>query len=319
MSAKDIVMITSSELAKNGGIATITALFSHKANVPLYDLATSSNLPVSLSDFKTILFSGFDSSFVGLARYLKSIGKKIAVWWHFSCASEVDKDIGNAWRALLPLLKDHSIDLFITCKKDVDKIIHSFFGIKTFFVMNNITDSSHRDLPKEGLGIYSGSSNYWIKNLYSNLYACLMTDLPVDIIPYDSSLKDIVQNLGREHQVTGLSSHIEYEKFQNRMASRELVSYVTFSECSPLIPLEALNNGVICLTGNNHSYFSEDEKLRSFLVVSRPDDPMTVYHSITCALNHKFEILERYSDWKTAYDRKQECNFNDFFTLLASL
>lgn len=319
MYAKDIAIVTSGALAKNGGIITISEVFAHKANIPLYDLATNPAVPVLLNDFQTILFSGFDESFVELTRYLKSIGKKIAVWWHFSCACEVDNDIGKAWRALLPLLKDHSIDLFISSKKDVDRIIHNFFGIPTFFVMNNITDTSRRNLPKEGLGIYSGSSNYWIKNLYSNLYACLMTKLHVDIIPYDSSLQGIVQNLGMEQYVTGLSERIDYEDFQSRLASRELVSYVTFSECAPLIPLEALNNGVICITGNNHSYFCEDERLRSMLVVSKPDDPMSIYRSINYALMHKFEIMERYAEWKSSYDRTQQYNFIRLFELISSL
>lgn len=318
MSTKDLAVVTSSTLAKNGGIQTITRSYFSPI-CPIFDLSSADFNQNQLNNFKTIIFSGFDHTFVQLARHLKSIGTKLAVFWHFSGACEVDSDVGNAWRSLLPFLTDRSIDLFITCKKGFDKVITTLFNIPAFFIMNNVLESSFRDIPKNGLGIYSGSSNYWVKNLYANLYACLMVGLPIDIVPYDETLKSVVHSSNRESLVTGVNNQLPYGDFLKRLSTRKLVSYVSFTECAPIIPLEALNNGVICLTGNNHHYFEEDERLRSMLVVSRPDDPAAIFYAIDYALMHRNEILQRYDMWKTSYDFVQKRNFENLLSLLNSL
>ncbi len=318
MISSDIAVVTNSNMAKNGGIITITYAF-FRTLFPIFDTATAEDVLSELSSFRTIVFSGFGSDFVPLVRNLKSLGKKIVVIWHFSCASEVDKDIGEAWRALLPLLQSKDVDLFVSNKWNFENIIQKLYGINSFFLMNNIINSSRARVPKQGLGIYSGSSNYWIKNLYANLYACLMTDLPIDIIPYDDSLQKVVHSVGKDSLVSGTSERISYEAFQDRMATRQLITYVTFTESSPLTPLEALNSGVICLTGNNHHYFTDDSALCSYLVISRPDDPFTISQYIVRALDNQKEILERYRAWKTIYDEKQSSNFDQFISLLSSL
>lgn len=318
MLSHDIAIISSKSLSKSGGILSVTqTLFT--SIFPIYYLDEETNLETQLSDVRTVVFSGFDQTFVKLARHLKGSGKKVVVFWHFSSASEVDPDIGNAWRSLLPLFAEHLIDLFVTCKKGFDVVVSKLFNVPTFFILNNSFDSSFAGLPKRGLGIYSGSSDYWIKNLRPNLYAALMTGLPVDILPYDSTLQNIVEGLQKTDFVTGISKRVNHDTFMMRLASRELISYVTFSECGPIIPLEALNNGVICLTGNNHHYFEEDSRLKSFLIVNRPDDPTAIYQSIMTALENKREILGRYKIWKFQYDEKQKANFEQFINLITSL
>lgn len=318
MFANNVAVVTNSKSPKNGGILTITQkLFAN--HFPIFDTA---NQPFNLADFSSfevVLFSGFDCSFVPIVRHLKFIGKKIAVFWHFSSACEVDSDIGNCWRALLPLLSNKTIDLFITCKKGLDKVVSRLFNVSSFFIMNNIMEAPFRNLHKNGLGIYSGSSNYWVKNLYCNLYACLMTSRSIDILPYDDSLKSIVRACGKEYLVTGSKEKLSYLEFLERISKCELISYVSFSEGSPLIPLEALNNGVICLSGDNHHYFANDPRLHSLLVVSRIDDPLFIYQKIEEALKCKREILQRYIAWKEHYDMIQSSNFWHCLSLLSSL
>lgn len=318
MFISDIAVVTSSALVKNAGITTITQSFFGNL-FPIFDLASTSFDIKELDNFKTVLFSGFDHTFVSLTRHLKSIGKKIAVFWHFSNACEVDSDIGNSWRALLPFFSDKSINLFLTCKKGLDKTISQLFNVNSFFVMNNSMEANFRNLPKSGLGIFSGSSNYWAKNIYSNLYACLLTNRSIDVLPYDDTLKSIVQTSGKDYLVTGTTEKLEYYSFLERLSRCELISYISFTEGAPLIPLEALNNGVICLSGNNHHYFENDPWLHSFLVISRMDDSLFIYHSIERALQYKREILQHYTAWKEHYDILQCSNFNHMISLLASL
>lgn len=315
----NVTVITSGSLAKSGGIQTVTrTLFESVMPILYLDKEGEDNVKNKLKDSNSILFSGFDDQFVNLANWAKEEGKKVAVFWHFACASEVDPDLGAAWRSLLPLLCGGKIDLFVTCKYGQPEIVEKLFGVKTFLILNNSLENSYKDEPKNGIGIFSGSSDYWVKNLRPNLYASLMTEKQVDIVPYEDSIRNMVKTMGVEDRVTG-ESRLEHSLFLKRMASCELVTYVTFAEGAPILPLEALNNGVICLTGDNHNYFTDDQRLRDFLVCTRPDDPYAIYRAIEIALENKDEILHRYYRWKMRYDEEQKQNFNLFIEALKNM
>ena len=51
------------------------------------------------------------------------------------------------------------------------------------------------------------------------------------------------------------------------MSNNTINLYVTFSECSPMLPLESLELEVPCITGNNHHYFKENNLLKKYLVI----------------------------------------------------
>lgn len=312
----NIAVVTSGTLVRSGGIQTVTrTLFENVMSIFYLDKEGEEKIKAKVEKCEKILFSGFDSQFVDLANWAKSVGKKIAVFWHFSFASEVDPDVGEAWKSLLPLLCNHKIDLFITCKAGQQQIIEKLFGVMSCLILNNSMDTSYENEPKEGIGIYSGSGNYWVKNIRPNVYASLITDKRIDIIPYDDTIREMVKALGKEERVTG-EYRLEHSMFLKRMAGCELVTYVTFAEGAPILPLEALNNGVICITGDNHGYFCEDSILHELLVCTRPDDPIAIYDCITRALKHKDEILFRYRRWKDCYDRKQKDNFRNIIKVL---
>lgn len=315
----NIAVITSGSFAKSGGIQTVTrTLFEGVMPILYLDKEGEENIKNKVKECDSILFSGFDSQTVELTEWAKEKGKKVAVFWHFACASEVDTDLGAAWQSLLSLLCRGKVDLFVTCKYGQSEIIEKLFGVKTFLILNNSLVESYRDEPKNGIGIFSGSSDYWVKNLRPNLYASLMTEKQVDIVPYEDSIRDMVRIMGMENRVTG-ESRLEHSLFLKRMASCELVTYVTFAEGAPILPLEALNNGVICLTGDNHHYFADDQRLRDFLVCTRPDDPYAIYKAIERALANRDEILARYYSWKLRYDEAQKQNFNLFIEVLKNM
>lgn len=312
----NIAVVTSRNLAKSGGIQTVTqTLF--KEEYPIFFLEDTRYSEIQ--NFEKIIFSGFDASFIETARKLKKEDKKIAIFWHFGLASQVDKDIGDSWKAVLSLQKEHVFDLFITCKYGLAPVIEKIFRIPTFFILNNAIEDKFKLLPKEGIGIYSGSSDYWVKNIRSNLYAALMTGKHVDVLPYEDSIKSVVKDLNMMKMVTGTKERLAHSDFLKRMASRELVTYVTFAEGAPILPLEALNNGVICITGDNHHYFQSDQRLHDLLVCTRPDDPEAIFETIQNALESKNEILFRYTIWKAEYDQEQKKNFAKFRKVIQRL
>lgn len=78
------------------------------------------------------------------------------------------------------------------------------------------------------------------------------------------------------------------------MAQNDVNLYVTFTECSPVVPLESLEMGVPCITGNNHHYF-KDSKLYDYLVVKSEDDINEIAQKIKLCLEKRrnFNIVSR--------------------------
>ena len=77
------------------------------------------------------------------------------------------------------------------------------------------------------------------------------------------------------------------------MSWNDVNLYVTYSECSPMLPLESLEMGVPCLTGNNHHYFVGSE-LEEKLVVSQEGDICEIRDKIRKCAEGRDAILEQY-------------------------
>ena len=98
------------------------------------------------------------------------------------------------------------------------------------------------------------------------------------------------------------------------MAKRDVVLYVTFSECAPMLPIESLETGTICIMGNNHHYF-KGSKLHDYLVVEREDDLDEIVRKIKNALENKEEILRLYKAWKVENDNESAKSVEEFLKM----
>ena len=310
-----IAVISPAGLKRSAGIYAVTqTLFRDRLPI-----VSSLDDTASFHEEDVVVFSGFNADCVSVVRTLKARRIKVAVFWHFSSASEVDRDIGSDWLALLPLLRDHSIDLFISCKLNQPKLIERLFGVQGYFILNNASNPEIPASARSGVGIYSGSGDYWAKNMRPNLYAALAVGLPIDIIPFEPSLRSIVDAAGAADRVTGESGTLRGKQFHERLVHREAVLYCTLTEGSPLLPLEALNLGTLCLSGPNHNYFQEDVILRRYLVVNNVDDPIHIAYALENALRKRREILDRYRMWKKFYDLQQRRNLDELIRRLSVL
>lgn len=315
-----VQVLTSKNLAKSGGIQTVTkTLFENVFPIYYAEDHTQDAILTNFEKGDIALFSGFSQELKVLAKSLKEKGVKIAVFWHFSTSSSVDEDIRIDWEALQDILKTKEVDLFISCKPNLPIVIELLYGVKGFFIMNNSFASQKVTTPKKGIGIYSGSSDYWAKNMQTNVMAALLTGEDVDILPLDATISQLVETCHAQDRVSGIASGLPHDEFMERMASRELVTYCTFVEGAPILPLEALNSGTLCLTGNNHHYWEDDPVLRKHLVVNDVEDPKAIYDAITRAIQNKKIILFKYNLWKKRYDREQDKNFAELLQVLQSL
>ncbi|MNP62753.1 hypothetical protein D3C76_1580700 [compost metagenome] len=89
------------------------------------------------------------------------------------------------------------------------------------------------------------------------------------------------------------------------MSKNDVNLYVTFTECAPMVPLESLELGVPCITGNNHHYFKNTE-LENYLVVKSEDDINEIAYKINLCINNRNHIIEMYKEWKKIYNFESE-------------
>ena len=105
----------------------------------------------------------------------------------------------------------------------------------------------------------------------------------------------------------GPSKIIPREELLSRMAKNDVNLYVTFSECAPMLPLESLEVGVPCISGNNHHYF-KNTPLEKYLIINNETDVLEIKEKIELCIKEKSEILRLYKNWKVdnaLYTKKQ--------------
>jgi glycosyltransferase involved in cell wall biosynthesis len=94
--------------------------------------------------------------------------------------------------------------------------------------------------------------------------------------------KATFQNLAKAFNVEILSTGLGLTQAEHSRAMEicDVVLYATFTECSPLIPLEATQLGIPCIVSPAANIYGESEKLTEYLLVNRPDDMTEIKEKI---------------------------------------
>lgn len=222
----------------------------------------------------------------------------------------------------------HNIMLDLYGKGKVDEIgfvkksLYEFYkakGYRTSFLMNDVEiEDKEKYIPKEKknecvkIGLYA-SGDRWVKNTYNQLSAIsLLENARLDCIPINYKIATLCRRY--EINLSGEETNVAKEEIYRRIANNDITVYVTFTECAPLIPLESLELGTICITGDNHHYFTGTE-LEKYLVVTKEDDIMEIYSKIRYALENKEKILELYKEWKKEYTKQAKNSVKEFLRI----
>ena len=135
----------------------------------------------------------------------------------------------------------------------------------------------------------------------------------LDLVPLNSEVKDFAESLNIP--LTGLDKPLPREDLMKRMAQNDVNLYVTFSECAPMLPLESLEVGVPCITGNNHHYFKGKE-IESYLVVENEESPVAIKEQIEKCLKHKDKVIELYQkEIKKQNKKESQKNVKQFLEM----
>ncbi len=256
-----------------------------------------------------VIFSSFAYGWKDLALYLKKKNKnlKIKTYWHGSHSQILDSYGWTRNKEIIKLHKKGVIDVMGSCKGSLinfyKKEHFDIMFLSNKVVLNNKVNKSQ--LSEIKIGLYAAKCDDWRKNMFTQIAAVSLIDNAViDMVPLNDTALEFSKILGVK--ITGSKSPLNREQLIERMANNTLNLYITYSECAPMLPLESMENGVVCLTGNNHHYF-KDNKLGNYIVVDNEEDVLEIKNKIESGIKNTNKILKLYND----FSNKNEKDSND--------
>ena len=249
------------------------------------------------SGVSQVIFSSFAIGWKDLAIYLKSRKKdlKIKTYWHGSHSQILDTYGWNRNVEIIKLHKRGIIDVMATCKESLLNF-YKRENYDGYFLTNKVSvDVKPLKTKKSNnikIGLYAAKCDDWRKNMYTQMAAVsLIENAVIDMVPLNDSAKDFAKILGVK--IEGLEKPLPREDLLKRMSMNDVNLYVTYSECAPMLPLESMEMGVVCITGNNHHYFMEDE-IEKYVVVNNEEDPEEIKDKIEKAVKEREKIITMY-------------------------
>ncbi|MGN1379202.1 MAG: glycosyltransferase family 32 protein [Bacilli bacterium] len=269
-----------------------------------------------------VIFSAFAKGWDKLIKLIKDYDNNITIKivWHGSHAMNVESYDWEMFEKMFKLYNDGLIDSIGFVKKSM----YDFYKLKGYNVellLNTVhikkqalinNDISNKNSSVTKIGLYA-SGDRWVKNFYNQLAAAsLFKNAEIDCVPLgEKSLK-----MARIFKIglSGLNGPIPHDDLLKRLSKNDINFYVTFSECAPMIPLESLELGVPCITGNNHHYW-EGTELEKYLIVNENDNIIKIYEQADYCLKNKEKIISLYKSWKKEYDKKSKESVKKFLNI----
>lgn len=277
-------------------------------------------------NIKQVIFSAFNNGWDLLARKIKELDKnvKVKVFWHGSHSQVIEFQNWNTNVMALNLQKEGIVDVFATCKESMLNF-YKYQGYTTAFIKNTVNldpelqnkilqekENSKNTSGKLKIGMYSANMD-WRKNMFNQLAAAsLIENSEICSIPLNFDAEVFCSKVSQN--IDGIRKGVPREELLMQMAKNDINLYVTFSECAPMLPIESMEVGTLCITGDNHHYF-KDTPLEEYLVVKREDDVIAISEKIRYALENKEKIFELYKTWKKEYDITTQKSIEEFLQM----
>ena len=270
---------------------------------------------INENEIKSVIFSQICDGWTNTIEEIKKIDSKIKikVIWHGNCYEYFSDFTWNLNKEVMNLYKQEKIDCFAF----VRSTMYEFYkkaGFKCYYLQNNVHKENREKISKYQdekikIGIYNADSRE-LKNIYTALSA--MKQVPnsiADVVPINDGAKQFTQILGLE--TTSLDDYIPNEELMKRIQKNNINIYPTFTENSPMFPIESFEMGVPCLLGNNNDYFVRT-KLGEYVILEKEDDASYIKDKIITVLENRDEIMKLYQEWKKDFDNKCEKLVEEF-------
>ncbi len=257
------------------------------------------------SNVKQVIFSSFAVGWKDLVIYLHKNNKniKIKTFWHGSHSQVLDSYGWERNKEIIKLHKKGYINLMATCKQSLENFYENQ-GYKSIFLTNKVTidkriistKTEEKKTKKIKIGMYAAKCDDWRKNMYTQIAAISLIDnVVIDMVPLNKNAIEFCKVLGVK--LEGEEKPVPREELLKRMKNNDLNLYVTYSECAPMLPLESMELGVVCISGNNHHYF-KNNKIEEYVVVNNESDVIEIRDKILKGINNKNKIIDMYKKFR---------------------
>lgn len=264
---------------------------------------------------KQVIFSSFALGWKELVIYLKKNNPnlKIKTYWHGSHSQILDSYGWNRNIEIIRLHKQGLVDVMATCKESLLNF-YKKENYNSYFLTNKVTVNVKSEKANNKgqirIGLYAAKCDDWRKNMYTQMAAVsLIKGAIIDMVPLNDSAKDFAKVLGLK--IEGLEKPLPREELLKRMSKNSANLYVTFSECAPMLPLESMEMGVVCITGNNHHYF-KGSALEKFVVVNNEENPEEIKDKIVKAIENSDKIIKLYNKVSKRNLEESKMKIRDF-------
>ena len=259
-------------------------------------------------ELKSLVMSGGTTLQIQLAKALKKKNDTIKIYfgWHGSPAQWVDASQYSTFSDWHNLYSENIIDGVISFKPGLSIILNEF-NIKSYSVSNYIIDSPLTNMlpnPSEShysIGLFAAMFS-WYKNPFPQLLAIgsieggeLVTNLTLD-----NNMQWIIQKI----KMVQLNGNLSNKRFVELLSNLHVVSYVTNTECSPMIALESASVGTPCIVGPAGNIYKGSEKLEYYLVEPEVDNPQAIRERLILVRNNYEEIKSLLKIFVESYNIK---------------
>ena len=289
-------------------------IFGKKNCVKLYEIFNEKqicNIANAIVDkkFEQVIFATMAYGYKDLAEKIYELNNKIKIkfMWHGSHSLFVNYNEQKFLEEILQLQKRKIVTSIGFFKKSM-KEFYSKKGYNSYWLINDVNLDKNKIEKKEKnneikIGLYS-SGDRWEKNTYNQLSACAMVkNAYVDIVPMTKLATSFCKLMSIKTVSDDNEFSIKRKELLKRMSKNTINLYVTFTESSPMIPLESFEVGVPCIIGNNTDYFKGNE-IENYIVVKEEDNIDEIYDKINLCIENKEKILKLYKDWKSEHSKK---------------
>jgi hypothetical protein len=274
---------------------------------------------VAATGIKTIVLSGFPSTYTQLVEYLHKANKsiKILCLWHGNFLQSNEEYNWESFKQVARLCEERKIYKWGFVKKGMAEILADRLGINTAFVMNYIK-APVREPKKLGkneikIAIWAISMN-WRKNPYAMIAAAsVIPGVKLYGFGQDSRVSEYVNFFKIPSDIK--SSPLPQNKMMDFLRNMHVNLYVTLSECAPMTPLESLTAGSPCLMGPNSHYFEDNDFLRKRLVVQYPDVASEIQKHIEICIEEREDIIKEYIKYAPGYNEMAIQSLKNFLEI----
>lgn len=299
--ANSTITLFKKSIPINGlGLAEYLGISGNNITKIANDLIASPIEHLVLSGGNKVMFDLIDK----LSELKKDKKLKLYFLWHGSPAQWNDQHHIASFNRAYKQYNDGKIASVIVLKKGLEKVLNSY-NIKSHLLQNFIQVNSlpePKTYPNKifKVGLWSAYAT-WVKNLYPQLMA---VNIIKDKIQLYTNFAVTQENdwLVSQFNRFLFPQEMSHGQLLNLISNSDITLYVTNSECSPMIALESLGNGVPCIVGPTSDLYAADDYLNTMLTVNRVDCAYEIAKALSRVMENYEEIVGRIPVFVKAYN-----------------